>query len=549
MQASLVVALLTAAAIPSHVQARAGLAQSKNTLRATVNVDLFQKNLRDAVGDMLGCGEGSQQNDLDTVEKKVLPIWNSLPKSATGRIERPLLRYIVYRYFMGASSLVIRGFEQSSPVNESADILSQQVPAYVEAVLQSQHSQEHGFDLQDTVHVVAMLRKLIADSDAQMLETIYNLRGERINKPLKPDALHVVLRDYLAQWLMYEDQDSLKYFQRYPGRLDMDFPHWHRIMMFRDGMVKTFDYKRRRAGKGLTNEYSFSDVQEIISDIRSSFANFWDHECNEMRTTLVNMDSYHTGRVPLKMFYSKPFSREWRFAESEDYLRHLGALDETSTWHGKEVIIPNYIGAASNCAVITPHYYVCCADLCDSIFRELEASIGGPVAPPEEILDLVGNMSNLEDEENPRLRSSLARQLDKIAAKHGGLIPLHGRLFAQWLHYAFPRECAFPHKSGSTKQVLPKDFGGQYVVQEEDRLRHLDAETLGVPIEMEKDAMQWMSQWSAEEELMSDYTTALRDPSSVEWLTVVGVIIILAALAAGAAGAGGQTGASKSRLV
>jgi hypothetical protein len=94
MQASLVVALLTAAAIPSHVQARAGLAQSKNTLRATVNVDLFQKNLRDAVGDMLGCGEGSQQNDLDTVEKKVLPIWNSLPKSATGRIERPLLRYI-----------------------------------------------------------------------------------------------------------------------------------------------------------------------------------------------------------------------------------------------------------------------------------------------------------------------------------------------------------------------------------------------------------------------------------------------------------------------
>jgi hypothetical protein len=552
MQSSFVVALLTVAAIPSQVHARTGLVQSKNTLRATVNVDLFQKNLRDAVGDMLGCGDGSQQNDLDTIEKKVLPIWNSLPKSATGRIERPLLRYIVYRYFMGTSSLVIRGFEQSSPVNESADILSQQVPAYVEAVLQAQHAQDHGFDLQDAVHVVALLRKLIADSDARALEIIYTLHGERTNKPLSPRGLHVVLRDYLSQWLMYEDPEALRIFQKHPERLETDFPQWHRIMMFRDGLVKTFDYKRRRAGKGLTNEYTFGDVQEIVSGIRSSFAYFWDDMCIEMRTMLVNMDSYHTGRVPLKMFYSRPFSREWRFAESEDYLRQLGALDETSTWHGKEVIIPNYIAAASNCAVVTPHYLVCCADFCDGIFGELEAGVGGPVAPPEQILDLVGNMSTqndaLDDEENPRLRGSLARQLDKIAAANGGLVPLHGRLFAQWLHYAFPRECPFPHKSGSTKQVLPKSFeGDHYIVREEDRLRHLGAEPLGVPIDIDKDTMHWMSQWSAEEELMTDYTTALRDPSSVDWLTVVGVVIFLAALVAGVAGAGGQSGASTHR--
>ncbi|CAK0826827.1 unnamed protein product [Prorocentrum cordatum] len=554
MQAAFVAVFLASAAIPSQVQARTGLVQSKSTLRATANVDLFQKNLRDAIGDMLGCGQGNQQNDLDTIEKKVLPIWNSLPKSANGRIERPLLRYIVYRYFMGTSSLVIRGFEQSSPVNESAaHILSQQVPAYVEAVLQSQHAQDHGFDLQDAVHVVALLRKLIADSDTQALETIYNLRGEKTNVPLSRYGLHVVLRDYLVQWLMFEDSESLKEFQRHPERLNSDFPQWHRIMMFRDGLVKTFDYNRHRAGKGFS-QYTFSDVQEIISSIRSSFAYFWDDMCIEMRTMLVNMDTYKTGRVPLKMFYSRPFSREWRFAESEDYLRQLGALDETSLWHSSEVIIPGSadIAAASNCAVVQPHYLVCCADFCDGIFSELEAGVGGPVAPPEQILNLVGNMSrqndDLDDEENPRLRGSLSRQLDKIAAAHGGQVPLHGRLFAQWLHYAFPRECPFPHKSGSTKQVLPKSFeGDHYIVREEDRLRHLGAEPLGMPIEIEKDTMQWMSQWSSEEELLSDYTTAMRDPSAVDWLTVAGVVIFLAALAAGVVGARGQSGASTHR--
>jgi len=482
MQAAFVAVFLASAAIPSQVQARTGLVQSKSTLRATANVDLFQKNLRDAIGDMLGCGQGNQQNDLDTIEKKVLPIWNSLPKSANGRIERPLLRYIVYRYFMGTSSLVIRGFEQSSPVNESAaHILSQQVPAYVEAVLQSQHAQDHGFDLQDAVHVVALLRKLIADSDTQALETIYNLRGEKTNVPLSRYGLHVVLRDYLVQWLMFEDSESLKEFQRHPERLNSDFPQWHRIMMFRDGLVKTFDYNRHRAGKGFS-QYTFSDVQEIISSIRSSFAYFWDDMCIEMRTMLVNMDTYKTGRVPLKMFYSRPFSREWRFAESEDYLRQLGALDETSLWHSSEVIIPNYIAAASNCAVVQPHYLVCCADFCDGIFSELEAGVGGPVAPPEQILNLVGNMSrqndDLDDEENPRLRGSLSRQLDKIAAAHGGQVPLHGRLFAQWLHLAYPMECPFPHVAGATRPATATEWaertGQSTTLDAAEMARHIE---------------------------------------------------------------------------
>ena len=37
-------------------------------------------------------------------------------------------------------------------------------------------------------------------------------------------------------------------------------------------------------------------------------------------------------------------------------------------------------------------------------------------------------------------------------------IPLHARLFAQWLHHAYPRECSFPHASGISNPLSQDEF-------------------------------------------------------------------------------------------
>merc|ERR550532_901622 len=60
----------------------------------------------------------------------------------------------------------------------------------------------------------------------------------------------------------------------------------------------------------------------------------------------------------------------------------------------------------------------------------------------------------------PRNISALMRgRLDDIAARHGGSVPLHGRLFAQWMHHAFPNECPYPHMTGSlASPVTPLDW-------------------------------------------------------------------------------------------
>merc|ERR1719420_125490 len=99
-----------------------------------------------------------------------------------------------------------------------------------------------------------------------------------------------------------------------------------------------------------------------------------------MKLSLVEMDKHHTGRVPISTFYASALEDEWRFGESEAYLRDLGALDETSRWHGKQVIIPNYIQGASNCIVSTSHYLVCCANECEPLLGEIEAAVGAPAA-------------------------------------------------------------------------------------------------------------------------------------------------------------------------
>ena len=58
-------------------------------------------------------------------------------------------------------------------------------------------------------------------------------------------------------------------------------------------------------------------------------------------------------------------------------------------------------------------------------------------------------MSGGAKEETPwnLLETKLVSHLEAVAEQNGGQVPLHGRLFAQWLHYVFPYECPYPQRS------------------------------------------------------------------------------------------------------
>ena len=93
---------------------------------------------------------------------------------------------------------------------------------------------------------------------------------------------------------------------------------------------------------------------------------------------MARLDNHGTGRVPLSKFCSRTLDSEWRFGESEAYLRNPDAGDETSLCLGRPVVVPNYIHGVSCCVVAPKLYIMCCVGWCGSIFGEVRAAPGCP---------------------------------------------------------------------------------------------------------------------------------------------------------------------------
>merc|ERR1719433_2069986 len=124
-----------------------------------------------------------------------------------------------------------------------------------------------------------------------------------------------------------------------------------------EGAVSALEYARWQApglGAGhatFEGRFTFEDALEVAKSISRNFGSFWETQCQDTKASLLALDAAKTGRVRLPDFYGANKEGEWRFGESEAYLRELGALDETSSWRGKQVIVANYMQAASNCVV------------------------------------------------------------------------------------------------------------------------------------------------------------------------------------------------------
>merc|ERR1711976_255392 len=85
-------------------------------------------------------------------------------------------------------------------------------------------------------------------------------------------------------------------------------------------------------------------------------------------------------------------------------------------------------------------------------------TIGALEASPAEVVGIVSGMASSTVEAPRNLPTKLVNKLGDAAAQHGGTVQIHGRMFAQWMLHAFPRECPFPHVSGSITPVTPDEW-------------------------------------------------------------------------------------------
>lgn len=492
-------------------------------------------DLQAAMDAVMGCGSSDEvEREWDTMQsakEALMPMWKTLPKNSNGRVSWRSLRYMAHRHFMQRYGLMVRGFEPSRIVNAShighADVFESHVPHFVE-LLMDEGRAARGFMLEDAASLVLTLERLMFDSESATLKRAYDHEHVATQGRLNSKDLFQVLETYMVHWMIGADEETIEYALENPSALEVGFPHWQDIRSFVTGQIHALDYTRangrqpNKESSSMLRTYTFDDAHEMVGSITKSFGSFWEGVCQEMKGTLVSMDTRGTGRVPLSQFYGSALTTEARFGESEAYLRDLGALDETSVWREKQVLIANYMQGVSNCIVSGSNYLVCCANECEGILGEIEVAIGAPTALPHHILRVVRNIStpSSEDDSPPLVDGPLAAQLERLADLHGGRVPLHSRLFAQWLHYVYPRECAFPHKAGLKTTQTPTEYGNHLATDAEMR-RHAETVADGSTEKTTEaaDEARWMSQqWSEEQEvLFAGHTAELRAPWEVRY--------------------------------
>lgn len=157
----------------------------------------------------------------------------------------------------------------------------------------------------------------------------------------------------------------------------------------------------------------------------------------------MNMDTKGAGRIPLDVFYRSDAQSSYEFTESREYLRDVGALDESLVGN-PSVLIANYLAGPSNCIASNSYYSVCCLSECEHLMNDIEGHVKGPAASSKQLLSMLSNMSSTTVDAPRTFSPSMKSRLDQIADQNEGTIPIHGRLFGQWLHYAFPHECPLP---------------------------------------------------------------------------------------------------------
>jgi hypothetical protein len=441
-----------------------------------------EADLQTTLADLLRGSSAAANARRFAIEASSWQTFQALPKNEVGRLPPPAVRYIVHSYFAKEHGWLIKGLEPHGMQLNASDvhamnILQDKVPLLVENLLEAREA-NHGLVFDDVVVMIAVLEQLMFDESITLLQAAFRLNGLSAEEQISEDMLHTVLQSYLI--LFGQGSKANLHNATYHQLLKQSRKRPELEEFERDAVLNFEFSQRHRTNPFVPRQYSFKSAAEIMERLAQQYGKWQNAECRDMKAHLMELDPEGLGRVPLGLFYAQPQGSAYHFSESLDYLRKIGALDEASIDKPK-VIITNYVSGPSNCIASSSYYSVCCLSECDAIFTELEKHILAPAASPERLLTLVSNMSERA------LSQGLVDKLESIARRHGGQVPLHGRLFAQWLHFAFPHECPFPSIVANSAALTPSEWlDGDKYASADERKKHIESSVASAaPVEEE----------------------------------------------------------------
>jgi hypothetical protein len=395
-----------------------------------------------------------------------------------------------------------RGLEPSSNAWNSttpAAILKDRVPTYIQELFEQQLG-GRGFALQELAVLAATLEHLVNNEAQQQLEETFKLLGFPLEGKLSKDQFDDVLDTYLLAQILKANltMATKEQLPQLQSRIKDVLPEWPEAQVFVRDIIVKFGY-------GM----DFAAALQVVIETSKQLGVWHKGRCQRTKDRLTSLGDRQIGRIQLPSFYTDSLARfdqqGGRRPEHIDYLRELGALDESVAQRPK-LLVANYINSRSNCFATSSFYMVCCANECEGLLRHLEWEIGAPLVEPDHIKRLVSNLPSATVGAPRELRAPLIKRLVEIADYHGGQVPIHGRLFAQWLHHAYPRECPYPHSAGKTRPQTADEWmvskGRDAAHTREEIQAHVDS---AVEQEVDFDADVELTDelpWSDDEELL-----------------------------------------------
>lgn len=456
----------------------------------------LQQAVRASIEEALQAELAMDTARLRRFEKELEVMYLTLPKNEHGKLESPAVRYALHRYFVHKHGWYVTGLEPlGQPWNSTSPTaaVKGRVPAYIHSLL-DQRLDGHGIGLHELAAFAATLLDFVHNEALADIMDLYAALRLEPTMPVEAADADRVVQGYFLQLL--DGNTTIKSPQDI-GFMDADMTEWFPLYgdfkMWTQDVRQTMALERQRTrfeGNALTLHTVIRDV-EVLND--RIFA-FQDIECRTLKAGLADMEYNDTGRLLLSDFYKAGLRGDFLFVEHIDFLRKAGALDESNPNH-PSVIIANFLTSKANCLTESNFHSVCCMDECQGLMATLEHSITAPMAAPGRISELVSRMPSDSVDAPRNLSASLLSRLRDVADHHDGQVPLHGRLFAQWMHHAYPLECPYPHAAGTTNPLTQDewmDFAGtdDATAPEQERLRYANQERPGREIEMEVPWMQ-----------------------------------------------------------
>jgi len=407
----------------------------------------------------------SQLNDVFTTEgyervkNNLRNMFASLPKGPDGGLEPPTVRYALQRYFKQQYGWHINSLGHGAKPNGTLTNALQTpwTPARIQLVMEKL-LKGHGVDLENLAALAATVVDLVNEEVAGRLHEAFDALDISANDVLSDDDSDDASRAYILSLL---SDDQYRFWDRSSWQeaerdCAVNYPQWGPTLMWATDLSHAHDhFHQSRRNPFVKHDNTFEDITGFMIEFGQQFGQLQMAECSGMKEYLMSFESGGTGRVPLSKFYAAS-SWEFHFAENIEYLRHTHVLDESNPSRPM-VIIPNYINGKSNCLKASAFYSICCPDECERLTEQVERRIQAPSAFPALIAEVVSGLDSDTVVAPRNLSSSLLARLDDVAKSNEGRVPLHGRLFAQWMHHAFPRECSFP-QIAEHDALLPEDW-------------------------------------------------------------------------------------------